>query len=343
MAPKPRSKVNRPLPSRWAIKHNAYYYRVPDNQKHLWDGKSWFRLGASLAEAHRTFSARLHDVAGAKVVTVGDLLDRFQFEFLPTKKPATQDYYLKALPVLRTVFNTNPIPVALLEPRHAYQMTDHISKQYSVKKARQCAECLSSALSFGVKKGVLKQNPLVGQFRKPSAQGRDRHVTDQELLAFTKTLPRKWQLYIMLKLHCKGRRKGELLGLNRSDLLEEGILFTNNKRTRDRFIVPWTQDLRGIVQEIIDLHPPRVGDAPLFFTNNFKPYLKPSGATTSFDTMWQRYMKAAVEAGVCDRFTEHDLRAKAVEHETEDVAARLLRHTSVGVTQKHYRRKPEVL
>jgi integrase len=54
-------------------------------------------------------------------------------------------------------------------------------------------------------------------------------------------------------------------------------------------------------------------------------------------------MKKAVEAGICERFTEHDLRAKAVEGESEEVASRLLRHTSVKVARKHYRRKPERL
>jgi integrase len=341
MSPKQRLKENRSLPKRWAWKHGSLYYLVPKEARYLWDNKSWFKLGKTLAEAHRAFSERLHHFAETN--TMQDLLDRFQFEHLPTLAPATQKYYLYGLPMVRKVFTTHPVPVELVEPHHAYQMVDHLSKTESTKKAKQAAECLSSALSFAVRKGVIKRNPLIGQFEKPSTAGRERKVSDSEFIAFASTLPRKWQLYLMLKLHAKGRRKGELLRIMRSDLKEDGIHFRNNKRKSDSFVISWTPDLKAIVQEILELHPPRVGDAPLFFNRTYQPYMRPDGTCSGFDSMWQRHMRSAIEKGICEHFTEHDLRAKAVENEDLETAAKLLRHTSTQVTKKHYRRKPEVI
>jgi hypothetical protein len=340
--PKKRSKENVALPKRWRWQHNALYYLVPPNQREVWDNKTWFRLGKTLAEAHRTFSKRIYK--GAEVITIGDLLDRFEWEHLPTLAPATQKYYKFGLPMVRKVFATNPVAVDSVEPCHAYQMTDFLVRTESPKKAKQAVECLSSALTFAVRKGVIKRNTLIGQFKKPTTQGRTREVTDQELISFAMTLPRKWQLYLSLKLHTKGRRKGELLRVMRSDMTEEGIVFTNNKRDSDRFIVEWTSPLRKLVTEIIDIHPTRIGDCHLFFGKGFVPYIKEDGTTSGFDTMWQRYMRKAIKnETITERFTEHDLRAKAVEDETLDVASRLLRHTSTQVTAKHYRRKPEKL
>jgi integrase len=341
--PRPRSKENRNLPARWAWKHGAIYYLVPVNQRHYWDSKSWFRLGSSLAEAHQTFSSRLYKT-GTKVTTMAELLDRFQHEYMPKLKPATQKYYLYGLPMVRQGFAQSAIPVSRVEVHHAYEMVDHLVKHESTKKAKQAAECLSSALSYAVRLGVIKVNPLIGQFKKPTSIGRNRAVTNQELLSFATVLPRKWQLYLSLKLHTHGRRKAELLSLRTSAVLTNGLLFTNNKRQTDLFIVKWTPILRQIITEILELASPSDdADPALFRTRKGKPYINEAGVTSGFDSIWQRAMTKAVKADICEHFTEHDLRAKAVEDESLEVASRLLRHTSSQVTQKHYRRKPEEL
>ena len=339
--PKPRLKENRRLPKRWVTKHGAFYYMVPPGEREHWDGKAWFKLGRSLAEAHRTFSERMV-VKGTQIVTMQDLLDRFEFERMPQLAPATQKYYLYALPMVRKVFTTHPFPVAQVEPHHAYAMVEHLTKTESPKKSKQAAECLSSSLSYAVRLGVIKANPLIGQFKKPSTPGRKRSLTDTEIIQFSQILPRKWQLYVMLKLHSHGRRKGELLSLRQTDVSTTGVIFTNNKRKTDQFIVKWTPPLRKIITEINELHADIPGDH-LFRTRTGEPYIKPDGLTSGFDSIWGRYMRKAVSQGLCEHFTEHDLRAKAVENESLDVASRLLRHTSTQVTQKHYRRKPEEL
>ena len=49
--PRARNIENRGYPKSWRFRYDAYYYRVPKGQEHLWDGKSEFRLGCSLGEA----------------------------------------------------------------------------------------------------------------------------------------------------------------------------------------------------------------------------------------------------------------------------------------------------
>ena len=336
MSPKARRPENKSLPQRWTWKGKSIYYIVPPGDEHLWDGKKWFRLGRSMKEAHRTFSERIHET-GATVLTMADLFDRFEFEFLPLKSKATANYYLEALVFLREIFCSKRNPVAAIRPIHAYQMMDHIKRKHSAKRANQCFECLSSALTQAVRWGVIESNPMIGNVRKFSLEAASKVVKDADIIGFCSILPRKWQLYVMLKLHTKGRRKGELLRLTTDDLLDDGIQFTNNKNKKDRFIVRWTPELRAIVQEILASHPPRIGSRPLFFGRHYKAYIDDDGNTNGFDSIWGRYMRRAADEGRCERFREHDLRNKAVEHLPLDMASVGLRHSSTAITKKHYR------
>jgi hypothetical protein len=43
--PRKRSSENRGYPKSWRFRYDAYYYRVPKGQEHLWDGKREFHLG----------------------------------------------------------------------------------------------------------------------------------------------------------------------------------------------------------------------------------------------------------------------------------------------------------
>jgi len=56
--PRPRKPENVGLPPRWKFVHGAYYYQVPENDRHIWGGKLSYRLGATLEEAHESFAAK---------------------------------------------------------------------------------------------------------------------------------------------------------------------------------------------------------------------------------------------------------------------------------------------
>ena len=79
--PLKRRPENRPLPARWVMKHGAFYYIVPPGLEDKWDGKKWFRLGKTLAEAHRTYADRVE--TKKEVNNIGQLLDRYLVGSVP--------------------------------------------------------------------------------------------------------------------------------------------------------------------------------------------------------------------------------------------------------------------
>ncbi|MAC32263.1 MAG: integrase [Haliea sp.] len=337
MSPKPRKKENSGLPKNWRFKHGAYYYRVPPGERHRWDGKSDFRLGATLSEAHITYGKR-QEFAGA-LQSMAQVCDRYALEVVPFKAPATQRSNQYSLRRIRYAFGDNPVQA--IKPVHIYQYRDHIGRTESKKKANLDLEVLSHLFTKAIEWGAREGHPMTGrQVVKFPMKARDRYVTDAELIAFAATLPVKWQLLVSLAVWT-GRRKSELLNLTRADLTEEGIAFSNSKRKGDRFTVAWTDELRGIVEAILSLQS-KVSAMHLFHTRMGQPYIKPDGTASGFDAIWQRYMKKWETAGN-ERFTLHDLRAKRASDLTLEQAQELLRHTTAGMTQRTYRRKGDVV
>jgi len=69
-----------------------------------------------------------------------------------------------------------------------------------------------------------------------------------------------------------------------------------------------------------------------------------NGRSNSFDSLWQRFMaKALKETDLEVRFTEHDLRAKVASDNETERAKQLLGHSSSAMTDRVYRRKPELI
>ena len=68
-----------------------------------------------------------------------------------------------------------------------------------------------------------------------------------------------------------------------------------------------------------------------------------TGESHGFDSIWQRFMsRVLAETKVKERFTEHDIRAKAgSDQESLEKARALLQHADLQTTQRFYRRKPE--
>src|SRR5690625_4751283 len=117
-----RNPENRGLPARWRYYHGAYRYQVPPGQEHRWDGKKQFTLGKTLPEAYKVWAERIG--APEQIQTVGDLLDRYALEVLPTKAPKSQREQAPGIKRLKTVFGSmrlaNSNRDSLIEPHHAY-------------------------------------------------------------------------------------------------------------------------------------------------------------------------------------------------------------------------------
>lgn len=337
--PKKRNQENRGLPNRWRFIHNAFYYRVPEGEESLWDGKKQFRLGRTLSEAHKAFSERIAPFEEVK--SMAQLCDRYAIEVLPDKAPATQKSNLYSLKRIRRVFTGNA--VGAIQPHHIYKYRNHVGLTESKKKANLDLEVLSHMFTKAIEWGVRNDHPMTNKkVVRYSLQPRRRYVEDQEVIAFAQTLPLKWQLYVSLKIWT-GRRKGELLRVRLSDLTDTGIRFRNNKEPYDNFVVAWTPETRRIVHTLINLKRP-IASVYLFATRDGQPYIKPDGSTSGFDSIWQRHMQKVLrDELISERFTEHDLRTKRASEMSLEDAQKLLRHTNPDTTRRHYRVLDDVI
>lgn len=332
--PRKRSKDNQGLPNRWRIKHGAYYYRVPPGEESNWNGKQDFRLGKTLHEAHSTFAKHIKQYEHAS--TMAELLDRYALEVVPLKAPATQRGNVMSLETLRRIFGDNKI--SAIKPKHCYQFRDYRSKT-SVVGANRDLEVLSHAFTKAIEWGLIDEHPMKGKVLKNPVRPRKRYVSDQELIEALSVASPFLRSYVRLKL-LLGLRKGDMLRIKLADLKKDGI-HVHQSKTGKSVIYEWTPAVREAIEEIKAQTGP-VASIYLFSTRRGQPYIKEDGTTSGFDSIWQRFMKKALaETGLSERFTEHDLRAKAASDTTAEHAKELLGHSSQAVTERVYLRKPK--
>jgi integrase len=345
--PRPRRPENRGLPSRWRFDHGAYYYQVPIGAEGAWDGKRSFRLGKTLPEAYRTWADRIGSVDHAG--TIGALLDRYALEVIPTKGVSTQAHNHVAIKPLRAVFAD--VGLHDLKPRHVYL---YIEKRVAKTSARREIEILSHAFTKAVEWGYIDRHPFKGQIRLTGEKPRKRYVEDWEIVECLSLSSRRSagsiravQAYILLKL-LTGMRRGDLLRLMLSDLGDEGIHVTPRKTqgsTGKRMIIRWSDELRDAVQLAKEVRPNSYSDY-LFCTRTGECYFdEETGRAGGWDSMWRGFMtRLLTETKVVVRFTEHDLRAKcASDAKTLEHARALLAHADGRLTDRVYRRKPEMV
>lgn len=332
MAPKQRNRENKALPRGWRYKHGAYHYRVPEKARHHWDGKSEFKLGRTLAEAHQVFASRVG--YEGSVTTMDQLCDRYTIEVLPGKATATQKSNQYSLKRIRKAFAGNR--VSAIQPKHLYAYLDHTVKHESPKKAALDHEVLSHMFTNAIRWGVISTHPMTDKKVVKPSTGKGRKVVPvlNDLVAMIPTLPRKWQLYVGLKLWT-GRRKGELLRLTRQDVFDDGLRFVDNKDPDNVFILSWEPEVAKLIRELQALHQ-GIGSAYLFHTRTGQPYIKEDGTTSGFDSIWQRYRNKAFNDGVISvRFTEHDMRKVRASQLSAEQAQELLQHTNAKTTARY--------
>lgn len=346
--PRKRTRTeNRGLPARWRFRHGAYFFDVPVDVRHLWEGKREFRLGSTLPEAYRTWATRIE--SHGDVRTVRKLLERYLLEVVPTKAPMTQAANARAVTRLTSVFGE--MRIREFRPIHAYQYRDKRGRKTPTAANREL-EVLSHAFTKAIEWGYREDHPMMnGKFRKLATPPRTRYVEDWEIIEALSLAPRRRRgslhtvrAYIRLKL-LTGLRRGDLLRLRTIDILDDGIHVQPHKTaatTGKKLIIELTPALRQAIDEALAARP--VDIAPwLFCTKRGGCYVKDDGTASSWDSMWQRFMdRVLAETKVTERFTEHDLRAKcASDAETLAHAQQLLSHADSATTRRIYRRRPE--
>ena len=353
--PRKKNPENAGLPARWNHRHGAYYYQVPAGLEEHWNGKRWFRLGKTLTEAYATWAERMPTMDVAN--TIGELLDRYAREVVPTKAVATREGNVLAIARLKPVFGR--MPLASLKPKHVYKYVDTRRKKTRDEQGRMRGgltvahrevEVLSHAFTKAVEWGYIDAHPFAWEIRLEGTKPRKRYVNDSEyegMQAIESKRKKGSVLMIQAYLNLKnltGMAQGDLLRLTSANMKPEGILITRHKTEESSgksTLYEWTPELREAVERCKAVRPAL---SPFLFCNRRgEGYIdEATGKAHGWKSMWQRFrQRAYAEGKVTDRFTEHDMRAKVGSDADSDEHARaLLSHTSTATTQI-YRRKPE--
>lgn len=273
---------------------------------------------------------------------MGNLLDRYALEVIPLKAPKTQDSNLASIRKLKAVFGA--MPIEAVKPKHVYQFRDIRGKQGKTAANRDI-EVLSHSFTKAIEWGLCEIHPIKGKVRKFSTPPRKRYVEDWEVVEALKVASPFIAAYIRLKL-LTGLRRGDLLSLRISDLQNDGIHITPRKTAQSSgksIIIEWSADLERAVDQVMTLRK-KILSVWLFHTNRGQPYIKENGTANGFDSIWQRFMaKVLNETKLEAKFTEHDLRAKAASDTKIEHARSLLGHANSELTERIYRRKPEIV
>jgi len=309
---------NRHLPQRVYISRGFYSY-VDINNK-------WHKLGKTLPEAMVAWT-KLID-RPATVCTMNQLFDRYMFEVAPKKSQRTYKDNQREVMNLRVYFGE--MSPEDIDPTVIYQYMDIRSTKAPIRANRE-KSLLSHVFSMAIRWGIVKDNPCRNVKRNPE-KPRDRHIEDWEYKAVWNIAPELIKA-AMDFARLTGQRIGDILRVKLSDITEDGVRIDQGK-TGKKLLIEWSDMLRKCVNTARLL--PRPIRGLYLFCNRFgQPY-----TSSGFKTLWQRTMTKAIQEGVLtERFTFHDIRAKA----SSDIkstrhASELLGHASESMTKKTYRR-----
>lgn len=332
------------MPKRWEWHGGKIYYQIPPSLAgHAAFGgrKRRIPLGKTLTEAHRTW-ADLHAQFDTPLSSekFPDVALSYTTQELPVLAQKTQSDYRSAIARLTGAFQE--FTIHQIEPSHCYAYVD--ANLHRVRQARYDIRVLSAILSWCVMKGWMKANPLIRQVKftkkRFNPKVRRHYIPDDDLKTFMGVIERKWQLYVLLKLKT-GQTQQTLLTTTRHHLLDEGIDFNRSKTDVD-ILFDWDDELRAIVDEIRHLR--RKVDSIYLFANRWGGcYYNPEKGASGFQSMWQRWQKKALAAGMKTKFCEHQLLHKTVSDNVLSHASAARGHADERITRDVYQvKKPRL-
>lgn len=260
--------------------------------------------------------------------TVNQILDRYEQDCLDELAPRTRKDYLRHIPVLRRWFGEKIADD--LRPRDFGPFLD-VKRGYHQRK-RQLA-VLSSAFTNAVSVWfTMERNVLRDVKRKPGG-ARTRLVTDEEYDSLYVMAPLRVQLAMELA-QLLGQRQGDILTLKWSQI-KGGAIRLQQGKTGKRLAIGLSTRVKKTLGKCAQL--PFGGIEYVIVTRKGTPYT-PEG----FRAIWQRTMKKWQQETGAERWTFHDLRARAATKcKTPEEAMRLLGHSNISMTLRVYRRGEE--
>jgi integrase len=263
------------------------------------------------------------------LITVNQILDRYESKCLPQLAPATARDYRRQIGHLRRAFGERI--ASELKPRDFGPFLEEKSgKRGWSQRVRQVA-ILGAAFTQAVRKFYLLDHNVIRDVQLEKGEPRDRLIEDHEFEAVRSQAPLRVQLMMDLALRL-GQRQGDLLKLRWSDL-RDGYAYFQQGKTGKRLAIEITPELKRIFGRCWLL--PNRGEYVISRTMG--------GRFTSagFRALWQKTINAYCRRGG-RRFTYHDIRAMcATKCSTLEEASKLLGHSNPGITKRVYRRGVE--
>lgn len=323
-------------------KHTTYYTITAGNER--------INLGHDLLAAKRKL---LELEEGRSIAgTIGELLDDYLNEVKAKveagkRSPLTlRDNEAEIVQLKKAFGGMQPKD---LQPSHVWSYLHKFRGKEAPVRANREVSYLQAAFNWARGQGIVRDNPCVGVSRNEE-ESRTRMVSDTELDAFVvfcrtnghleDSSERKESSDAGLRIalaarlaYLTGKAQAQVLRLHKTQLTDEGILFGQRKRGAAT-LVEWTPILRAAVAECEAL-PSKITSMYLIHSRSGQPY-----SSQGFKAMWQRLMKEWVAQGH-ERFTFHDLRAKAVTDLIEDgrKASELTGHRTESIPAKVYDRR----
>ncbi len=316
-----RRKHRKDLPERVYFKHGSYFFVRRDG--------GWTNLGKDYVRAMTRY-ASINDVGALN--TMGAVMDAFIAQELPKKAERTKREYLQQIKRLRAVFGQ--MRPDQIRPTDIYSYMD---LRPAVAANRE-KSLLSAILSFAIRKGLCSDNPC-RLVKRNTETPRDRYVQDWEFIAVRNIAPPPVQCAMdIAKL--TGLRLGDIMTLRLQNVRDDG-LHVQTRKTGKKMIFELTPKLLDVIARAKALGSAKEGKKQtkvraltLIVSRSGHGY-----TLDGFSSIWQRVMVKAIEEKLIEeRFTFHDLRAKAGSESAD--AQNLLGHDDPRTTNRVYRRLP---
>lgn len=227
-------------------------------------------------------------------------------------------------------------PADLL-PKHVWDYLHRYRGEEAPVRANREIGFLQSAFNWARGQGIVRDNPCIGVERNEETP-RERLVTDKELRDFCRMARRdgvagKRAAVAAMIAYLTGKAQAQVLSLRRGQISPEGISFGKRKGGAAT-MVTWSRRLKAYIDAAIAM-PSQVESMFVIHNRKGQPYTR-----DGFKTIWQKLMAQWVARGN-ERFTFHDLRAKAVSDVTSQgrKASELTGHRSEAMPARVYDRR----
>lgn len=267
-------------------------------------------LGYSEPEMYRNYSQLIEHPKHVEIMR--DLIDDYLQNEAINKGEETYKLEILTAKFLKAFFgDLYPHEVT---PQEIYRFMDIRAAKQNIggkiiggkRAANQGRSMLSYVFNRGIRKGLLKDNPI--RHVKPFIlKPRDRYPEDWELKAVYDVASPVLKC-ILDFAYLTGQRRGDILHIQETQLTEEGVRITQSKtkgKVNTKLLIEWSDALKECVNEARSLRG-NIRSMYLFCKDDGQPY-----AIAGFKSMYKRAVQKALDKGILkEKFNFHDLRAK---------------------------------